>query len=99
MMPRGGCKVSDTILFQGKEIDLGDEQHDEIHKPDHYTWKGKECKEIIDAMTTGLTGIEAYYMGNIIKYLYRCQKKGTPNNDLLKAEEYTELLRKLYWTE
>lgn len=85
--------MSDTILFQGKEIDLEETQHDEIHKPDHYTWKGKECKEIIDAMTTGLTGIEAYYMGNIIKYLYRYPRKGTLESDLLKAEEYIRFLR------
>lgn len=60
--------------------------------------KGKNVKKIIDAMTVGLAGIEAYYMGNIIKYLYRYPKKGTPNNDLLKAGEYIKMLRELYQT-
>lgn len=47
-------------------------------------------------MTRGLSGAEAYYMGNIIKYLYRYPKKGTLLSDLAKAEEYTEFLRELF---
>lgn len=55
-----------TILFQGKEIDVDDEPgetSDMIHHPDHYTWKGTECKKVIEIMTRGLSGAEAYYMG------------------------------------
>lgn len=43
-----------TILFQGKEIDVDDEPgetSDMIHHPDHYTWKGVECKTVIQLMT------------------------------------------------
>lgn len=30
--------MDNTVLFQGKEIDLDEnEQHDGIHRPDHYT--------------------------------------------------------------
>lgn len=47
-------------------------------------------------MTRGLSGAEAYYMGNIIKYLYRYPKKGTLLSDLAKAEEYTKFLRELF---
>lgn len=67
---------------------------DPIHHPDHYTWKGVECIKVIEIMTRGLSGIEAYYMGNIIKYLFRYPKKGSLEMDLMKAEEYTGLLRK-----
>lgn len=63
-----------------------------INHPDHYCRKGIECKEIIEAMTEGLNGIEAYYMGNIIKYLYRYPKKGTLVQDLKKAAQYVEFL-------
>lgn len=69
---------------------------DEIHHPEHYTWKGVECKDVIETMTRGLSGVEAYYMGNIIKYLYRYPKKGTLETDLAKAVEYTEFLRELF---
>lgn len=48
-----------TILFQGKEIDVDDEPgetSDMIHHPDHYTWKGTECKKVIEIMPRGLSG-------------------------------------------
>ncbi len=57
-----------TVLFQGKEINLDDEpgeMADMIHHPDHYTWKGVECKKIIEIMTSGLSGAEAYYWGTL----------------------------------
>lgn len=96
----GGNKMGNrTILFQGKEINVDDEPgetSDMIHHPDHYTWKGTECKKVIEIMTRGLSGAEAYYMGNIIKYLYRYPKKGTLLSDLAKAEEYTKFLRELF---
>lgn len=66
---------------------------DEIHHPEHYTWKGVECKDVIETMTRGLSGVEAYYMGNIIKYLYRYPKKGTLEADLAKAAQYMEFLK------
>ncbi len=69
---------------------------DEIHHPDHYTWKGVECKDVIETMVTGLSGIEAYYMGNIIKYLYRYPKKGTLETDLAKAAQYMAFLNEYF---
>ncbi len=93
------CCNCPAYLFQGKEIDVDDEPgetSDMIHHPDHYTWKGTECKKVIEIMTRGLSGAEAYYMGNIIKYLYRYPKKGTLLSDLAKAEEYTKFLRELF---
>ena len=84
-----------TILFQGKEIDVDDEPgetSDMIHHPDHYTWKGTECKKVIEIMTRGLSGAEPYYMGNIIKYLYRYPAKGTAIKDLRKARRYLDFL-------
>lgn len=69
---------------------------DEIHHPDHYTWKGVECKDVIETMVAGLSGIEAYYMGNIIKYLYRYPKKGTLETDLAKAAQYMDFLKEYF---
>ena len=99
-LAKGGNEMENrTILFQGKEIDVDDEPgetSDMIHHPDHYIWKGTECKKVIEIMTRGLSGAEAYYVGNIIKYLYRYPKKGTLLSDLAKAEEYTKFLRELF---
>lgn len=69
-------------------------ENNEIHHPDHYNWKGMECKDVISIMTRGLWGSEAYYVGNIIKYLYRYPQKGTPDKDLAKASEYIDMLRR-----
>lgn len=63
-----------------------------IEHPNHYMWKGVECKDIIESMTKGLDGQDAYYVGNIIKYLYRYPKKGTARKDLLKARQYLDFL-------
>ncbi len=99
-LAKGGNEMENrAILFQGKEIDVDDEPgetSDMIHHPDHYVWKGTECKKVIELMTRGLSGAEAYYMGNIIKYLYRYPKKGTLISDLSKAVKYTEFLRELF---
>lgn len=69
-----------------------EQKNDLIHHPDHYTWKGVECKTVIQLMTVGLMGVEAYYIGNIVKYLYRYPKKGTLLQDLRKAREYIDML-------
>lgn len=43
-------------------------------------------------MTKGLDGQDAYYIGNVIKYLYRYPAKGTPLKDLMKARQYLDFL-------
>ena len=64
----------------------------DVQHPNHYTWKGTECKKVIEEMTKGLNGEEAYYVGNIIKYLYRYPAKGTAIKDLMKARQYLDFL-------
>lgn len=58
--------------------------------------RAQNTKKVIEIMTRGLSEAEAYYVGNIIKYLYRYPKKGTLLSDLAKAEEYTKFLRELF---
>lgn len=59
---------------------------DEIKQPNHYTWRGKECEQIIGDITQGSEGKEAYYLGAAVKYLYRYPAKGTAIKDLQKAK-------------
>lgn len=68
------------------------ESTNEIKSPNHYTWRGKECEEIIGDITQCAEGKEAYYLGAVVKYLYRYPKKGTPVKDLQKAKQYIEML-------
>ena len=48
-----------------------------VSHPDHYMSKtGMEAIDVIKAFTDGLSGIEAYDTGNIIKYALRWKNKG-----------------------
>lgn len=68
-----------------------------VSHPSHYqTTNGIETIEAIEAGTDGLTGIFATDTGNIIKYAFRWNKKGTPIQDVEKIIWYaTHLLSKL----
>lgn len=58
----------------------------------NYAWRGTECTKAIEIMTSGATGADAMYIGNIVKYLYRYPAKGTPLKDLMKARQYLDFL-------
>lgn len=62
-----------------------------IRHQNYYTWRGRECRKIIEELTAGSRGPEGYYIGNIVKYLYRYKWKNGIE-DLKKAEEYLHLL-------
>ena len=70
---------------------LEDDDEDMENHPSHYNYKSMECKDIIKVMTEGLEGEEAYYMGAIVKYLYRYPKKGKAVEDLNKAITYINM--------
>lgn len=67
---------------------------DMVNHPSHYNYKSMECKDIIDVMCEGLNGSEAYYMGAIVKYLYRYPKKNNSVEDLQKAKTYIDMIIK-----
>ena len=69
-----------------------DLDNDMVNHPNHYTYKSKECKDIIEVMAEGLEGSQAYYIGAIIKYLYRFPKKNNPIQDLEKAKTYIDMI-------
>ena len=63
---------------------------DPVNHPSHYTQGGIECIEAIKAsMTT--EAFEGYCKGNILKYLWRWEKKGGVE-DLCKAAVYMNWL-------
>lgn len=64
---------------------------DNINHPSHYTQGGIECIDAIKAALTGLSGIEAFYTGCIIKYMWRWKHKNGVE-DLKKAREYLDWL-------
>lgn len=62
-----------------------------VDHPDHYNAGKVECIDALEAATIGLEGIEAFYTGNVIKYLWRWKHKNG-SEDLLKAKFYLDRL-------
>ena len=72
----------------GKWTILHDKKTDEIESPSHYQGKF-EVIEIIEQLTEGMEGSKAYKLGNVIKYIFRHEKKGGIT-DLKKAKRYLD---------
>ena len=58
---------------------------------------GVDCMNVISACTVSLTGMEIFYFGNAIKYLWRYGAKGdgvssTMESDAVKALHYLSML-------
>ena len=71
--------------------------NDMVKHPNHYRGKnGLEAWDVIEAFTSDLTGIEAFDIGNVLKYICRWKHKNGIQ-DLLKAKEYLDhvILRKI----
>lgn len=64
---------------------------DNVNHPNHYNQGGIECINAIKAATVGKTGIEAFCVGNAIKYLWRYEEKNGLE-DLKKARFYLNRL-------
>lgn len=64
---------------------------DMVNHPQHYNQGGIECIDAIKAATIGKTGIEAFCIGNAIKYLWRYEKKNGLE-DVKKAQVYINRL-------
>lgn len=64
---------------------------DMVNHPEHYNQGGIECIDAIKAATVGKTGIQAFCVGNAIKYLWRFEEKNGLQ-DVEKAKCYIERL-------
>lgn len=63
----------------------------EAEHPSHYTNGNIECKDYIRDVV-GRDGYLNYCRGNIIKYITRYDKKGTPVKDLEKIKVYVDFM-------
>lgn len=73
-------------------MSVDEKRNDAVSHPNHYTWKSRECKDIQRDMVDGLSGINASYMANVIKYLYRVGHKDDIRQDLEKAKQYIDFM-------
>ena len=67
-------------------------QNDMVNSPAHYASGDIEC---IDAISASMTDDEfrGYLKGNVMKYMWRYENKGKPEEDLAKAEWYLHRLQ------
>ena len=70
---------------------VGGEAVDVVNSPPHYKSGGIEAIEGIEA-SMGPEAYAGYLKGNIMKYLWRYEKKGRPIEDLKKAQWYLDRL-------
>mgnify|MGYP006217402719 FL=1 len=67
--------------------------NDDVNHPSHYTAGKVECIDAIESATQGLCGVTSVCVGQVIKYVWRYSRKGTPEKDLAKADFYLQKLR------
>jgi hypothetical protein len=66
---------------------------DMVNHPSHYNQGGIECIDCIKSAIVGKVGIEAFCVGNAIKYLFRYEEKNGIE-DVKKARWYIDRLIK-----
>lgn len=64
---------------------------DNVNRPSHYTAGKVECIDAMEAAVTGLEGMDAVLTAQILKYIWRWEKKNGVE-DLRKAEWYLKRL-------
>ena len=60
------------------------DEHDLIHNPSHYTYSKYESIDVIKEWKLD------FDLGNVVKYIARCDHKGNKIQDLNKALEYLQ---------
>ena len=98
-------KMLDKIYGWYKEIDQASCENaedsccnkepnvDMVNHPSHYNQGGIECIDCIKSAIVGKVGIEAFCVGNAIKYLFRYEEKNGIE-DVKKARWYIDRLIK-----
>ena len=71
-----------------------EEEEDVVNNPDHYNTGSIECIEGIQASMSA-EAFAGYLKGNCMKYLWRYDYKGKPEEDLQKAGWYLHRLQDL----
>ena len=70
--------------------------YEDVYNPPWYT-ESKEAIQVIEAAIDGLGAIDAYNLGQVLKYCLRAGKKENAVEDLLKANNYAFRLTTGKW--
>lgn len=63
-----------------------------IEKRDYYNHGSVEAIDAIESACAGLSGLEGFLTGTVLKYMFRWRWKGTAVADLCKARYYLDRL-------
>lgn len=66
---------------------MTESNNDIVNKPEHYTYGKYECIDVLEDILEGISGREAFCIGNVIKYIWRYKHKNGVQ-DLEKAMWY-----------
>ena len=80
---------SEKIPDPNENAEKDKENDSKVVHPNHYNQDGIEVWDIINAFTKDLKGAEAFYAGNVIKYVLRWNHKNGIE-DLEKAKVYID---------
>ncbi len=72
-------KETEKLVWVNPNLDGPVNSNDPVNHPGHYNNhpRGIECKDVIEHFS--------YHLGRAIKYVWRCDEKGKPIEDLKKA--------------
>lgn len=88
-VPKTADDIYDLFHSEAKTPDPSDR----VNHPSHYNQGGIEVWDVIKAYTKDLEGPEAFYAGNVIKYVLRWNHKNGIE-DLEKAKVYIDMIIK-----
>lgn len=82
---------NDFMRYKEVRDMLNEQNVDVVNSPPHYKTGGIEAIEGIEA-SMGPEAYAGYLKGNIMKYMWRYERKGKPIEDLKKARWYLDRL-------
>lgn len=82
-------KTADDIYNMFHSESKTPDTNNGVNHPSHYNQGGIEVWDVISAFTKDLEGVEAFYAGNVIKYILRWNHKNGIE-DLEKAKVYID---------
>lgn len=87
--------AKEFLKFKPSRLADAEEKHDAVNKPNHYQLESNgqklEVKDLIKAVVKDMDGTKGYYVGNVIKYVLRAEKKNRLE-DYKKAKRYLEFI-------
>lgn len=83
--------IDEIFPNDSESNDIEHVKPNKVNHPSHYNQNGMEVLDVIKAFTSDLNGAEAFYAGNVIKYVLRWNHKNGIE-DLEKAKVYIDKL-------